>query len=672
MSENPPKIRVLLIEDNPGDARLIAELMREFEHDRFEISHALDLETGLTKLEEGSIQALLLDLSLPDSQGLSTFIQAHEASPLIPVIILTGTSDRELALNAVRKGAQDYLVKGEIDARLLSRALQYALERSRREREMEAIVQINASMRMATNRDEMVRTIVERVATLLQASAVALSLVEPGTEVYTTIEAIGDWEDTLNVQLDVQSEVDRMVLSGQVVYVNNDTQANPDPRFVQSEILQRVRAVALAPLVTREASIGILAIGRDRPYDDTDLALLRAIADMAANAIQRASLYEQTERRLQRLNSLRTIDLAISTSFNLDLTLRVFLEQLTEQLEADAAAVLLLDPAHVLRCAAARGFHTRLIHEHSLHLGEGYSGRAASDRRTVALPHVREAEPPFSRAELISQEDVEGFAAAPLVVKGEVIGVLEVFTRFPLNANHEWTDFFETLAGQAAIAIYQAQLFDKEQRGKIELELAYGATLEGWVRVLDLRDQETEGHTQRVTELVLRLAERMEIPSAQMKDFRRGALLHDIGKMAVPDSILRKPGKLTPEEWEVMKAHTVIARDLLEPITYLGDARQIPYCHHEKWDGSGYPQNLKGSTIPLYARIFAVVDVYDALTSDRPYRKAWPQAKAIEYIKEESGKHFDPTVVDIFLNMMMLTGGTTASGETTLPVSPEP
>ena len=193
----------------------------------------------------------------------------------------------------------------------------------------------------------------------------------------------------------------------------------------------------------------------------------------------------------------------------------------------------------------------------------------------------------------------------PLIAKGQVVGVLEVFHRAPLTAGPDWLRLLEALAGQAAIAIENAQMFEGMQRSNLELALAYDATIEGWSHALDLRDKETEGHTQRVTEMTVRLARAMGIADAELAHVRRGALLHDIGKMGVPDSILLKPGPLTEEEWVLMRQHPLFAYDLLSPIAYLRPALDIPYCHHEHWDGTGYPRGLKGEEIPLTARLFA-------------------------------------------------------------------
>jgi HD-GYP domain-containing protein (c-di-GMP phosphodiesterase class II) len=209
--------------------------------------------------------------------------------------------------------------------------------------------------------------------------------------------------------------------------------------------------------------------------------------------------------------------------------------------------------------------------------------------------------------------------------------------------------FLKTLAGQTAIAIDNAELFNNLQQSNTELVQAYDATIEGWAKALELRDMETEGHSRRVVTLTLDLSRKMGISRDLLTHIRRGALLHDIGKMGIPDAILQKPGKLTDEEWVIMRRHPMLAFDWLSSIDYLRPALDIPYYHHEKWDGSGYPRGLKGEEIPLAARIFAIIDVYDALSSDRPYRKAWPEEKIIDYLKEESGKHFDPKVVETFL-----------------------
>lgn len=196
------------------------------------------------------------------------------------------------------------------------------------------------------------------------------------------------------------------------------------------------------------------------------------------------------------------------------------------------------------------------------------------------------------------------------------------------------------------------QLEDRVRARTHDLAEAYDTTLEGWARTLELRDKETEGHTRRVTDITLKIAAVMGIAGDDLEQARRGAILHDIGKMSVADNILLKPSKLTDEERAVMQQHPTTAHHLLTPIPFLKKAIDIPYCHHEKWDGSGYPRGLKGEEIPLAARIFAVADVWDAVSAERPYKEAWSREKAIAYFVKQTGKHFDPRVINIFLEML--------------------
>jgi putative nucleotidyltransferase with HDIG domain len=196
-----------------------------------------------------------------------------------------------------------------------------------------------------------------------------------------------------------------------------------------------------------------------------------------------------------------------------------------------------------------------------------------------------------------------------------------------------------------------ANLLERKRAEEMLLN-AYDTTLEGWAKALELRDKETEDHSRRVTELTVILAQAMGIEGDELIHIRRGAILHDIGKMAIPDEILRKRGPLTASERKVVEQHPIRGYELLSPISFLERALEIPYCHHEHWDGSGYPRGLKGEEIPPAARIFTVVDVWDALLSDRPYSKAWPREKAIQYLKDESGKIFDPKCVYVFLELV--------------------
>ena len=362
---------------------------------------------------------------------------------------------------------------------------------------------------------------------------------------------------------------------------------------------------------------------------------------------------ERIHQQLEHLTALNEIERMIASSFDLRVNLNAIVDRLISQQKVDAADILIMDPdLNILEFGAGYGFQTPGVEKYRLPLGQGYAGRAALERKTIHIADLRlQTDNPLLRKALAIDNFVS-YYAIPLIAKGKVKGVLEVFHRSSLEPDFEWLDFLNTLAGQAALAIDNATMFGNLQRSNAELTLAYNATIEGWSRALDLRDRETEGHTQRVTRMTVELAGAFGLNQAELVQVRWGSMLHDIGKMGVPDGILLKPGPLTDEEWVKMKEHPTFAYELLSPIGFLRLALDIPYCHHEKWDGSGYPRGLKGEQIPLTARIFAVIDVWDALTSDRVYRPAWTMEKAREYIRSSSGTHFDPMVVDAFMRIV--------------------
>ncbi|MEW6718147.1 MAG: GAF domain-containing protein [Chloroflexota bacterium] len=411
------------------------------------------------------------------------------------------------------------------------------------------------------------------------------------------------------------------------------------------------------PLSVEGEVLGALNLAWLSPagYEPNQIPMLMQIANSLALAVRKSRLFEDAQRRLKQVQALHEIDRAIAGSLSLPITLDVLLDQTIAQLAVDAACVLLFNPhTYSLEYSSGRGFHTSALQHTHLRVGEGHAGKVALERRVIHIPDLNVSQTGFLRSPLLKSEGFVTYVGVPLIAKGQIKGVLEIFHRQPFDPDQEWWDFLETLAGQAAVAIDNATLFSDLQHSNVELALAYDNTLEGWARALELRDRETEGHTRRVVEMTLRLSRAMGISNEEIAHIRRGILLHDIGKMGVPDSILLKPGPLTDEEWEIMHRHPVHAYEMLSAISFLRPALDIPYCHHEKWDGSGYPRGLKGEQIPLPARVFAIVDVWDALNSDRPYRKAWPNKEVIEYIREQSGKHFDPNIVEVFLELLNL------------------
>jgi len=436
------------------------------------------------------------------------------------------------------------------------------------------------------------------------------------------------------------------------------TDAQHDPRMaaIREEMQQRgTVSMLILPLMVRGQVVGTLGLDavERREFSSEEIDLAASAVASAAQALENAHLFSQSNQRLERLETLQAIDRVISASFDINMTTSMFLEQALTHLEVDAADVLLFNPiGQTLECIGRKGFRTSALQHTHLRLGQGLAGQVALQQEIKFVPDLQEEEEILLASPDLSGEEFVAYYGVPLVAKGALKGVLEILHRTPLSMDDEWLMFLKALAGQAAIAIDNAVMFADVQRSNLELGMAYDSTLEGWAKAVELKDMETEGHSRRVVDLTNQMASQMEISSKELVHIRRGALLHDIGKMGIPDSILQKPGPLTDEEWTIMRKHPVYAFEWLSSINFLLPALEIPYSHHEKWDGSGYPQGLKGEQIPLAARIFAIVDVWDALRSDRPYRKAWAEEKTTEYIREQSGKHFDPRVVEVFFQLI--------------------
>jgi HD-GYP domain-containing protein (c-di-GMP phosphodiesterase class II) len=419
---------------------------------------------------------------------------------------------------------------------------------------------------------------------------------------------------------------------------------------IQNAVVQRTSFELVYRIHTQNRKVKwVREVGSGLPSNNSSHQLLEGCITDITNW----KLAEETiQRQVRRFQALRAIDAAISAGPDLQFTLGILLEQIMAQLNVDAADILLHKiGTTLLEVGARRGFRIEASPGASMPMRTGLAGKAVITRRTVHIPDLSLEHLTGDSMHPIEAEAFKVYYGIPLIAKGQIKGVLETFLRTPRSIDPEHLEFLEALAGQAAIALDNSSLFEQLQDSNTELSIAYDATLEGWAKALELRDRETVGHAHRVIEMTLRVADRIGLRGETMQHIRRGALLHDIGKMGIPDSILLKPGPLTPAEWEIMRQHPVHAHEMLKTIDYLSPALEIPYCHHERWDGKGYPQGLMGNSIPLSARIFAVVDVWDALTSNRPYRYAWPEHQALEYISRESGRHFDPDVVKAFFGL---------------------
>ncbi len=375
-----------------------------------------------------------------------------------------------------------------------------------------------------------------------------------------------------------------------------------------------------------------------------------SFSEIIGIAFRNALFFEQSIDRLNKITALRNIDLSIISSFDIRVIYDVFINAAVNLLNIDAVSILVFDEAtQELYFKVQRGLLNDEFKKQRIKIGQFIPGKAARERKILKVSQQEMDEP--LRKMLMQMQGFEDYYVCPMISKGRLLGVVEFFQRKKLNHDEEWFNFLETLTGQISIAVENANILSEIQSAKEDLLLAYDQTIEALSFALDLRDKETEGHSQRVTELTVKIAEKFRIKGEKLRYVRWGALLHDIGKLGIPDNILLKPGPLSSGEWEIMKKHPEYGYNMLSRVEYLLPALEIPLYHHEKWDGSGYPRGLKGK-VPLSARIFAVVDVWDALTNERPYRPAWSKERALQYIVSQSGIHFDPEVVKIFLEIM--------------------
>lgn len=403
----------------------------------------------------------------------------------------------------------------------------------------------------------------------------------------------------------------------------------------------------ISPLTARDKLLGALvAVNKTgKPaFLRTDRDMVKMLAADIALTIQNTKLYEQQDKINQRQNLLNHISRHLHQTLDLDeLISRIFIE-VNKAIKVEAQSIWLVDEEEgIIKCRYTTGPESEMLKGFAVSLtAKSVVGTTVSRKKSVI---IRDAQKDPRRAR--SADKWTGFVtrslmSVPLVLKDKAIGAIQaVNKRGGLLFNQEDLDLFRAIADSAALAVHNAQLMT-------ELENSYDLTLDALSAALDLRDRETEGHSRRVVEYTTRLAEQIGLDKKIINDIRRGALIHDIGKIGVPDAVLLKPGSLSDEERKIIERHPQAGYDMLVGIPYLQEEIRIVLGHQEKWDGTGYPFGLRGEEIPLGARLFAVADTFDALTSDRPYRQGSPYEVARKLIEEESGKQFDPQAVAAF------------------------
>ncbi len=545
-------LRALIVEDNPDDAMLV---LRALQGAGFEVEHErVDAEAPLRRaIQNDRWDIVIADYRLPSFTGPEAYHIVRERSAHMPFILISGAVGEEIVVEAMRQGIDDYLMKDNL-RRLpaaVERAIETSRERKRRQtveedlRRSDAILQaIGLAAKRLLASPEWRLEIREVLAELGRSTAVSRVYLfsirgEEGIRASQEAEWVGAGVSPRGSSPEFTDfDIEGMgfepwaaeLIQGRPVH----GLVRDFPPAIRAHLEKcDVASMAVVPITVDGVwwgTFGFDVCGAFREWSTAEIEALRIAADTVGAAIKRAEDRKNLRRQLKHLQALRTIDRAIASSLDLELTLNVVLDQVTAELEVDAASILLMHPitGH-FELAAARGIFDPKFCAASVRVGEGYAGKAALERRPLFVPDLTSAVE-GSRESLLSRGFVS-YYALPLIAKNEVKGVLEAYRSRPLELGDEWRDFAATLAGQAAIAIDNAQMLSDLTHSNNELRLAYETTLDGWSRALDLRDNDTQGHTERVAALAVRLARAMGMEESAIIQLRRGALLHDIGKM---------------------------------------------------------------------------------------------------------------------------------------------
>jgi len=533
-------------------------------------------------------------------------------------------------------------------------------DRMLHQRDLETIVAVSAALRNAADRSSLIETILFQIQSLLEVESGALVFKDPINEDDYFVEMVfGAIEPLLGRHIKKGEGLFGYVIKTGNIY--NSQNIHTDAVLDIKELPENSSAVACTPLISQQEITGALLIARQARFEENEIRLLSAIADIAANAIQRTTLHEKTVRYAHQMETVSKVGGVLAMTLDQEEIFKHLVDQLMQLLpDISTIFISLFDEQKKRFNCIYASVDNEVLNAKELPPapleppGVGTQSEVVHTHKPLIINNLRAR---LAQVKMLVQVGNEGPSTqsglyAPMLARDRVIGVIQVQSYTVNRFSIEDAEALCLIANTAAVAIENSRLLADLRQSNLDLVQAYDSTLKGWSRALDLKDKETEGHTERVADLSVKLARVLDINGDELDNIRRGALLHDIGKMGIPDNILLKPGPLDENEWEIMRRHPGYAYELIHPIAHLNKVLDIPYCHHEKWDGTGYPRGLKNDQIPLSARIFAVIDVWDALRSDRPYRPAKSKEEALEYITSQSGKHFDPAVVTAFIHLL--------------------
>jgi PAS domain S-box-containing protein len=613
--------------------------------------------TGYTPNEFYIDSLLGFEMIYPDDRHLLAEIIQTGIVPEKPLVLRWTRKDGDILWVeqqiALLHDPEGTLVAVESTARNIT-------EREQRRHELEAIVAIGASMRYADTREELLAIILNQCIEMLNLEGAALAAADPYSDMAIIEQGCGRFAAAAGQHFPL--EVNLFSLSNIKEPVQAGSGGLAGALFSYLGVEDETHLITCVPLIIQQELIGVLVVEHARPFHSAQKRLLTTVIEIAGNALQRTTFAERTGQYNRQMALAGELGLMLAKTLDLS-SIYAYAGHFMRAMLPDIAGLfvaLFNEETNILTCvyAFADGAvfdPTKLPPVPLGPPGSGTQSQAVRSRRPVIIADITEGRKQ-SRVDVLIGKQPDKVSRSglyvPMLAKEKVIGVVNVQSYQVNRFSKQDAEVITLVGNTTAMAIENSRLVQGLKETNQDLLAAYDATITGWTLALDLRDQETEGHSVRVTDLTAQLARAWGIGEEEIIHIRRGALLHDIGKIGIPDAILNKPGSLTDAEWVIMRTHPQSAFDMISQIQYLHPALDIPYCHHEKWDGSGYPRGLKGEEIPLPARLFALVDVWDALRSDRPYRLKWPVEKVIDYIQSQSGTHFDPKATELFLEII--------------------
>ncbi len=558
---------------------------------------------------------------------------------------IAGTDGSERVIQQILfpiKNEKDFRIGSIIRDITQQKKVQHALERYAWR--MAILHEIDQSILSSRSPEEIARVSLEGLQRLIPAEKSAVHLFDPaGSQL--SILAMGGRTSDRSCPVLLDSTFIASLPADELTLIDVVSESPLTKEQCKTCPMGRSHSLISYPLNSQKQRIGMFTMCslEGKSFDSENLEIAQEVSSQLAIAIQQSYLFDQTNKALDRERNLNAISRSLNNSLDLDMLIPQFLNLAARLLDADGAVLSILSNEKQAIYLPHSYTYSPLNEQLPNEEGEGLARLIFASGQPMIFDHLND-HPDIARGWMTA--GVQAMIGAPVGAGDEPLGAIILYLFDPgRRFTQRDLDMAEAIAAQAGLAIHNAQSFSR-------IEDAYDATIEGWSKALELRDKETKGHSDRVVVLSLALAKKVGIHDADLVHLKRGVLLHDIGKMGIPDSILLKPGPLDDSEWEVMRRHPGYAVDLLAGIPYLAPALDIPYNHHERWDGSGYPRGVKGEEIPLGARIFALVDVWDALTNDRVYKAAWSKTETRSYIREHTGKQFDPDLVEFFLDLV--------------------